>query len=350
LRSLRYSLPVALVVAVSAFTLAQTQPPAKQPILEIPQADASVRYRYVDNTAGEVISDDLQYRFSVRPRVNLRKTGTYVGARFETGSTFGSGWSNTGIGRSPSEWVLNAKTFYAGQHLGENAEVEVGAMDFEYGAISEAIYADNDAYNEGYRLRLHDLEGRYLPTKVVLHFGYVGDFNQVNSFARLHRLGEVNYIQVLAEKSLTKKVTASVQFNRLNGLNLILAGTKFNLPDRWWINEARIETVARLNNSATAGWAFTISKTKNRLGKLNPGLYYVHLPTGVYQVGSQQALINGDVYGLGKRLGGTSKYQVTKQFDVTALITRRLDTVPGFRWRAQLVVRYQFASMLKWLP
>jgi hypothetical protein len=194
------------------------------------------------------------------------------------------------------------------------------------------------------------LEGQYLPSKVVLHVGYVGDFNQVNAFARLHRLGEVNYVQVLAEKVFTKNATASVQFNRLNGLDLILAGSKLTLPQNWWINEARIETVARLNNSATAGWALTITKTKNRLGRFNPGLYYLHLPTGVYQVGSQQALINGDVYGLGKRLGVTSKYQVTKQLDISALITRRLDTVPGFRWRAQIVARYQFASMLKWLP
>jgi hypothetical protein len=31
--------------------------------------------------------------------------------------------------------------------------------------------------------------------------------------------------------------------------------------------------------------------------------------------------------------GVTSKYQIAKQFDVSALITRRSDIVPGFRWR-----------------
>jgi hypothetical protein len=211
--------------------------------------------------------------------------------------------------------------------------------------------ADLDSYIEGYRLRLHGFPGRDAPSKIALNIGYVGDFNKVNAFGRLHRLGEINYIQVLAEKELPKKAAASVQYDdRLRGLNLIRAAAKLQLPDHCWINEGRVETVARMNDDATAGWAVTVIKTKKRFGRFNPGLYYSHIPTGVFLVGNQQAILNGDIYGLGKRLGWTTRYQVTKQFDVTTLITRRLDTVPGFRWRAQIVGRYQFASMLKWLP
>jgi hypothetical protein len=70
------------------------------------------------------------------------------------------------------------------------------------------------------------------------------------------------------------------------------------------------------------------------------------LPTGVYRVGAQQALLNGDVYGTGKRVGFTTKYQATKSFDISTLVTRKLDRDPGFRWRAQIVARYQFAPLL----
>lgn len=85
------------------------------------------------------------------------------------------------------------------------------------------------------------------------------------------------------------------------------------------------------------GWALNFVKSKNRFGWLNPGLYYSHLPTGVYKVGAQQALLNGDVYGTGKRIGFTTKYQATKALDFSTLITRKLDSDPGFRWRAQIV-------------
>jgi hypothetical protein len=87
-------------------------------------------------------------------------------------------------------------------------------------------------------------------------------------------------------------------------------------------------------------------KTKNRLGWLNPGIYYSHLPTGVYEVGTAQALLNGDIYGTGKRIGFTTKYQATKAVDLTTLITRKLDSDPGFRWRAQIAAHYQAAPLL----
>ena len=341
-----------LLLLSSVIGLAQQPASANQPrVLEFTQADAYARYRYTDNQFGVVTNDDLQYRFTLRPRINVPRTGTYFGSRVETGSNFSSSWSNSGIGRSPKEWVLNAKTIFIGQRIGKHTEVEVGAMDVEQGAGTEATYTDLDAYTEGYRLRLVDLHHSYAPSRVVLHIGYLGDFTSMNAFSRLYRLGEVNYVQVLAEKNFEKWAVASLQFDRLRGLNLLRGASRFNLPDHWWINEARIDAVGRTNINPTAGWALHLTKTKGRAGKFNPGLYYSHLPIGVYQVGTQQALLNGDVYGLGKRIGVTSKYQVTKAFDISALVTRRLDSDPfGFRWRAQIVGRYQFASVLKRLP
>jgi hypothetical protein len=333
------------LLLTALFTFAQDS--TKPLHFEIPQADVSTRYRYIDNNAGMVTSDDLQYRFIGRFRLDVRRTGTYFGSRVETGSSFGSGWSNTGIGRSESEWTLNAKTFFIGQRLTEHVVVEVGAMDFEQGAGSEATYADFDAYTEGYRLKLSKLSGRFSPSRVTVTFGYVGDFNTVNSFARLHRLGEINYAQFLAEKKFNKTVVASAEFDRLRGINLFRTATKLTLPTTWLVNDAQLETVVRMNDGATAGYAIQIVKSKNRFGRINPGIYYSHLPAGVYQVGTQQALINGDVYGTGKRIGFTTRYQFTKSFDISTLVTRKLDSDPGFRWRAQIVARYQLAPLLK---
>jgi hypothetical protein len=331
-------------------SFAQQHQAGKQSIFEVTQADAYARYRYIDNQAGTVTSDDLQYRFTVRPKIKIPNVGMYFGSRIETGSSFSSSWSNSGIGISSREWVLNAKTFFVGKRLGSHSEVEIGAMDVEQGAGTEATYTDLDAYTEGYRLRLHNLERPHWPSKILVHIGYLGDFNQVNAFSRLYRLGGVNYVQVLTEKNIEKWAVTSLQFDRLSELNLLRGAVKFNLPDGYLVSEARLELVGRMNKDAAAGWALHLTKTKGSIGKINPGFYYSELPPEVYAVGTRQALLNGDVYGLGKRLGVTGKYQVTRSFEVSALITRRVDNLPGFRWRAQMVGRYQFASMLKGLP
>ena len=336
---------VAFLLSLACFAQDAKQAPK---IFEIPTADVYTRYRYIDTNAGTVTADDLQYRFTGRFRVNVPKTGTYFGSRVETGSSIGSSWSNTGIGRSKSEWTLNAKTFFIGQQLGKQAAIEVGAMDMEQGAGTEATYADVDTWTEGYRLRLNG-EGKYLPSKFTATFGFIGDFNTPNAFGRLYRLGEINYAQVLAEKKLTKTIRASAEYDRLRGIDLFRAATKMSLPDSWWINDLQVENVVRVAPRATSGWALNLVKSKNRLGWLNPGIYYSHLPTGVYKDGAQQALLNGDVYGTGKRIGFTTKYQATKALDFSTLITRKLDSDPGFRWRAQIVARYQAAPLLKQL-
>jgi hypothetical protein len=343
-------LKAVLIAFLSIWCVAQDTTKQQTPkIFEIPTADVYTRYRYIDTNAGTVTADDLQYRFTGRFRVNIPKTGTYFGSRVETGSSIGSSWSNTGIGRSKSEWTLNAKTIFIGQKLGKKAAIEVGAMDMEQGAGSEATYADVDTWTEGYRLRLTDLEGKYMPSKISATFGFIGDFNTPNAFARLYRLGEVNYAQILAEKKLTRAIRASAEYDRLRGIDLFRTAAKVSLPNSWWINDAQVENVVRVAPRATSGWAFNLVKSKNRLGWLNPGIYYSHLPTGVYKVGTQQALLNGDVYGTGKRIGFTTKYQATKALDFSTLITRKLDSDPGFRWRAQIVARYQVAPLLNQL-
>jgi hypothetical protein len=269
---LRFFWLFSFLLLCCCWSSAQQHPAGKQSILEVTQADAYARYRYIDNQVGAVTSDDLQYRFTMRPKVKIPRVGTYFGSRIETGSSFSSSWSNSGVGTSPKEWVLNAKTFFVGQRIGSRSEVDVGAMDVEQGAGTEATYTDLDAYTEGYRLRLHNLGGRYSPSKIVLHIGYLGDFNQVNAFSRLYRLGEVNYVQVLAEKSIEKWAVTSLQFDRLSGFNLLRGAVKFNLQGSYWINEARVEAVGRMNKDAAGGWALHLTKTKGRTGKFNPGV------------------------------------------------------------------------------
>jgi hypothetical protein len=332
----------ALTLCGAAF--AQSASPPKW--FDIPQADLMSRYRYIDNSGGAVTADDLQYRFTGRVKIGVPQWGTFLGARIETGSLYSSSWSNTGIGRGDSEGTLNVKTFFLAQRLGHHGEFDIGAMDMDNGAGTEATYSDADGYVEGYRLRFTGLKGRYAPSRVSATWGFVGDFTTLNVFARLHRLTDSNYLQLLAERSFNGATNTSFEFDRLAGINLLRAAVKTALPKSWLVNDLQLETTARLNNGETAGWAVHLTRTKNRLGRFNPGIFYSHLPLGVFRKGTTQALLNGDIYSTGKRVGFTTKYAVTKEFELSTLITRRLDTDPGPRWRAQIAARYQLAPLL----
>ena len=59
----------------------------------------------------------------------------------------------TGVGMNKSRWSYNVKSFYAGQKIGSHLEAQAGGIEYDRGAGTEATYADNDGWLDGYRLR-----------------------------------------------------------------------------------------------------------------------------------------------------------------------------------------------------
>jgi hypothetical protein len=77
---------------------------------------------------------------------------------------------------------------------------------------------------------------------------------------------------------------------------------------------------------------------------------YSHIPAGTFERRGTQVLLNGDPMGLGRRLGITLLFSPLPNVEVIGFASRRVDTTPGVRNRAQIVVRYQFAGVLnRWL-
>ena len=92
------------------------------------------------------------------------------------------------------------KSLFWGQKFGPHAEAQVGGIEFDRGAGSESTYADNDAFLVGYRMRLLGAGQGWQPEQFSVTVGHIGDFTRPNFFSRAHRLGEANYVQVLARK------------------------------------------------------------------------------------------------------------------------------------------------------
>jgi hypothetical protein len=181
-------------------------------------ADSITHFRYVDVAPGHVSARDLYYKFSTRVQINLAADGsTYLQARGESGRSFSASYDYTGIGKHDGYWSFNLKSLYLGQKIGKHLEAQAGGIEFDRGAGTEATYADNEGWLEGYRL-IYTQQHKNLPDKLTATMGYVGDFAQPNVFSRFHRMGEENYVQIGAQKRLGKDRDLSAEFDSIQSI------------------------------------------------------------------------------------------------------------------------------------
>lgn len=305
------------------------------------------RYRYIDKAAGNVTDRDLQYRISTRVQVNLRGEGTtYIQARGESGRNFTGSYDYTGLGLNKAYWSFNLKSLFLGQKIGHHLEAQVGGIEYDWGAGTEATYSDNDGWLEGYRLRYTGAGHGFLPDKLSATVGYVGDFLQPNAFARLHRMGDENYIQILASKKFGKNRDVSAEFDSLQGIRYAREALRWSKLRLIVVDEISFEALTRASDDPSFGWSSSLFRTLDSKGCFRAGVVYSGMPRRIYLNGNATVLQNGDSYGLGKRIGPTFRFTPVKNFELSLFGSDRLDRTPGARYRGQVAFRYQFASLL----
>jgi hypothetical protein len=315
--------------------------------IQLLTADAITHFRYMDAGPGNVTARDEYYKISTRVQINFVGDGTtYLQARGESGRNFVSSYEYTGIGLHQRYWSFNLKSLYLGQKIGRHMEAQAGGVEYDPGVGTEATYADNDGWLEGYRLRFIGL-GYGLPDKVSMTVGYVGDYAQPNVLARLHRMGDENYIQLLAVQKLGKSRDLSVEFDSLQTIRLAREAFRWQkVPLPVVAPDLTIEAISRASDNPTFGWAASLARNLDQKGRFRSGIFYSDIPTGMFQRGGSQVFRNGDCYALGKRVGPTFRVAPFKDFDITLFGSDRLDQTPGTRYRGQIAVHYQLASLL----
>jgi hypothetical protein len=266
-------------------------------------------------------------------------------ARGESGRNFISSYDYTGIGLHPAYWSFNLKSLYFGQRIGEHVEAQAGGIEFDPGAGSEMTYADNDAWLEGYRL-VYARPGHNSPEKISVTVGYVGDYSKPNVFSRLPRMGDENYFQVLAMKKIGPTRDLSAEFDSIQTIRYsrqALRWRKLPVPVR---PDLTLEAITRATDNPSFGWAGSLNRDMDRKARVRAGMFYSDIPKVMFQSGTHQIFWNGDSYVPGKRIGPTVKLAPLKNFDVTLFGSSRLDSTPGTRYRGQIAVHYQLASLL----
>jgi len=301
----------------------------------------------MDTQTGSVLDRDLQLKSCLKAAVSLWGEWIAFKLRAETGSTFASSWSYSGVGLHNHALSFNVKSFYLAQKINRYAALRVGSIEFDSGAGTEATYADNDGWLTGYRLSLAGWKPRrWLPERIGVTAGFIGDYKVPNAFARLYRLGEPNYVQVLATKKFSSH-QISAEFDSIQGVDFVRPTVRLSQTPGHIVDEAIMEAMIRLNGGVNAGWAGTLLRKVGREKRWTAHATLSHVPQQLFRQGTQELLLNGDSVGLGWRLGGGVRFLPVKEMEVSVFGSRGWgEVIIGSRWRGQMAIRYQLGEMM----
>ncbi len=320
-----------------------------EPRIVVDRAETGFRVRYLDEGPHRVTQRDLHYKYT--GRLTARLTGQlYLRLRAETGNAFNSDHDYTSLGLGKESHAFNLKNAFLFWRPTDRVELQAGGIDYEPGAGTQATYADNDGWLEGYRVILKRPGVPASPDKVSLTAGYIGDFSQPNFWSRTDRLRQFNYFQILAQKALGEATSASVETSGLSGVPYFRCGLKHGFSAQGLIDQVTIESIIRTAHDPTFGWSSTASRRIDVHGKRRLSVTYSDIPSSMFARRGIQLLQNGDAMGLGKRLGATLSVLLTSNWDLAVFASRRLDATPSVRNRLQIAVRYQLGSLFNgWL-
>jgi len=314
--------------------------------LQFLSLDGCNHFRYADNKTGDVIARDDYYKLSTAGRLTFAGEGrTYLQFRAESGRSFNASYDYTGLGMHEKYWSFNLKSMFLGQKFGKHLEAQAGGLEYDRGAGTEATYADNDGWLEGYRLA-YTVQKPWTPDAVSATVGYVGDFKQPNVFARLPRMGDENYVQLLARKHVGAHTDVSAEFDSLQSIRYTREAAHFQKLPFKVTDEIIVEAMTRASADARLGWSGTMFKTMDHKARLRLGMFITDLPEDIFLKGAQTILLNGDFYVLGQRMGPNIRMVPVKNLEVTLMGSARTDNTPGTRYRGQMTVCYHFAGLL----
>ena len=310
------------------------------------------RYIYVRNREGVARTNDLQYRFQLKGQWRFDPAAkTYLQFRLESGNSFPMSWNFSGWGRADHNLSVSLKDLFVGQKLGSYGEVQVGGIEFDRGAGTEATFADDDGFQVGYRLSVSPPRG-WWPSRMQVTVSRIDEFHYPSVFARLPGLGEANAVQALAQKAVGENVQLSAEFDRISGINLERVALRWT-PSAW-LDRLTLETIVRSSDNPSGGYSLQLARAFKPAGPWNLAVTYSHLAAGVFAHEGGRILFNGDQVNLGQRLGFQVSRPLGRGFALTAFLSRQLDHTPSLpgqsHWRFHLAFSYRFVDRLNPRP
>jgi hypothetical protein len=308
--------------------------------LELQTATLGFRHRWIENSRDLTTNKQLQHSEVFRGRFKFDPKGNYsVNANLASGTTFTSGWNNTGVGTGDGVTNLYLKQLFFSAKPITGVEVQYGGLYIARGESTEITSYDNDGYIVGERLSLRRPKDLFFD-ELSVTYGYLGDLNNPNVFDRFDELDKSNYHQFLVLKSIGKRASVSADYTFQSGVETLREAVKLNTKELKAVDNIRLELYQRLDVNKDAGFAIGVEKLIKK--KLTLG-------GGYAQIDRAYGGLNADRFNRGKRLFFNGTYTISPEFSVTTFVTRAFDidyAIPN-KTRVDLIFSYNLLKSLQ---
>ena len=310
--------------------------------LDLQNATLNFRYRYVDNSAGVITTNQPQHRETLRWRLKFDKAGRYaLNFGLFTGVRFTSGWDNTGWGINSAQRNLAFKALYFAAQPIAGIEAQVGGLYIVKGESTEFTTYDEDGYVTGERVSIRRPKELFFDEISVTNAYFVGGTGPANIpvSKRLPHMGEPNYQHYLVDKKMGKRAAVSADYTLESHRQTWRQAVKVNLREIQVVDSIIFENYQRTNIDRDHGFAVTAEKALNK--KLT-------LQGGYASIDSKYGPLNADRFNIGNRAFTMVTFNsgpVTASFFVTTAV--RQNGVLPQRTLSNTVFTYNVLPALK---
>ncbi len=259
------------VVAQSPAATPAAEPPLRRWV-EFQSLTAYTRYRFIESNADFVSANDLQYKETIRARVNADAKHRYtVNVGILSGSNFVGSWDNTGLGINGRDYHSHyVRQFFGAATPMPGFELQGGGLYVIRGESTELTTYDDDGYVVGERVSIRRPAEFYLDELSVTR-GALGPSNTPNLFDRWAGFRHQHYTQVLAMKRFSPMVSGSLDYSSVAGADTVRAAVALRFKATASLTGLRYEQYRRVNAQPAAGFAITAERSITTWARLQGG-------------------------------------------------------------------------------
>jgi hypothetical protein len=311
--------------------------------LDLQNATLNLRYRFVDNSAGTVTTNQLQHRESLRARFKIDERARYaLNVGVFTGVRFTSGWDNTGWGIADAQRNIAFKALYgAGQPI-PGVELQVGGLYIVKGESTEFTTYDEDGYVTGERLSIRRPEVLFVDEVAVTSAYFVGGTGPSNIpiSRRLPHFGDQNYQHYLVDKKLGKRAGVSADYTTEIGRRTWRQAINLKVRESHVVDSVIVELYQRTNTTPAKGFAVTLDKALTRKLAVNGGYARIDPLYGP---------LNADRFNIGNRAFVMATYNFSPELLASFFVTTAVgqNGVLSQRTLSNSVVTYNVLPALR---
>ncbi len=319
---------------------AETAGPPIERWFDLQTASLMARYRWVQASAGEAASDQLQDNVILRARFKFDAKAAYtINGEVATGPAFTSGWNNTGVGDGERAIQMSLKQLFLAARPLAGLELLAGGIAIVRGETTEITSYDNDGYLMGERVSVRR-PGQLYFDEMTFTNAYLGDLDAPGVMHRFHRLGEPNYRQLLVRKRISSRFAGSADYTRVDGVGTVRAAVAARTPEARVADLVVYEQYRRLGDAGAFG--FAAFGEKALFGRATIGAGYA-------DIDEQYGGLNADRFNRGRRLFEQASVRLTRDLGLSIFLCQAVHNAfpVSNRRRVDVVLNYNAMGPLR---